>query len=525
MKNNIKKQCVRLLFVVNMAILAACASSPEGASSAEPKQTNMRCDKSCSMHLAKLEQQLLPPPLPEGERRYKDVWARLKAQLSFHDLSRRSEVEKLEAWYSEHPHYMAKMSARAGNYIYHVIKRLEDRNMPVDLALLPFVESAYDPFAYSHGRAAGLWQFIPGTAKYVGIQQNWWYDGRRDVLVATEAALDYLTTLNKQFDGDWMLTLAAYNAGAGTVNRAIRRNKKAGRPTDYWSLRLPKETKRYVPKLLALVNIYSNPARYNISLPPVADAPRFEKVAIDSQIDLAKAAALADITVEELYRYNPGFNRWVTAPEGPHHLLVPTARVQRFKDGLAKLPKEQRISWRRYRVKSGDNLISIARRHHIDIASIRRFNKLNGDMLRVGQELLIPASSQATTSPDLDRGIAARGNHRSVYTVRRGDTLSEIARHNSVSVKQLIRWNRLDKGALIKPGQRLSIWKQGPSSDNGIVRKVGYKVRSGDSLSRIASRFKLKISDILEWNSIGRSSYLQPGQSLTLYVDVTRADL
>ncbi len=162
---------------------------------------------------------------------------------------------------------------------------------------------------------------------------------------------------------------------------------------------------------------------------------------------------------------------------------------------------------------------------HIDIASIKRFNKLNGDMLRVGQELLIPASSQATTSPNLDRGIAERGRHQSQHIVRRGDTLSGIAQRHKVSVKQLIRWNRLDQGALIKPGQKLAIWKKGPSSGNGIVRKVGYKVRSGDSLSRIASRFKLKIADILEWNSIGRSSYLQPGQSLTLYVDVTRADL
>ena len=523
MKNSTKQRLLRLTLAAITLAVMACASTrnvPVEAKKAEPS-----CVAGCSEHIARLENQLLPPAIPASERHYSDVWARLGAQLSFLPLAERREVDKLEDWYSKHGHYMAKMSARAGNYIYHIVKELEARKMPVDLALLPFVESAYDPFAYSHGRAAGLWQFVPDTAKYVGIQQNWWYDGRRDVLVATDAALDYLTTLNKRFDGDWMLTLAAYNAGAGTVNRAIRRNRKAGKATDFWSLKLPKETKRYVPKLLALVKIYQNPARYNISLPAVADEPRFEKVAIDSQIDLAKAATLADISVEELYRYNPGFNRWVTAPEGPHHLLIPAKHAQRFKTRLAELPQKERIAWQRYKVARGDNLISIARRHHIDIASIKRFNKLRGDVLRVGQELLIPASSQATTSPSLDRGIAAQGRHQSQHVVRRGDTLSAIAKRNSVSVKQLIRWNRLDKGALIKTGQKLTIWKQGPSGGNGIVRKVGYKVRSGDSLSQIASRFKLKIADILEWNSIGRSSYLRPGQSLTLYVDVTRADL
>ena len=178
----------------------------------------------------------------------------------------------------------------------------------------------------------------------------------------------------------------------------------------------------------------------------------------------------------------------------------------------------------RYKVAKGDNLISIAKRHHVDIASIRRFNELNSDMLRIGQELLIPGGSQSAPLDNLNRGVASSGRQQRKYTVRRGDTLSEIAKTHSVSVNQLIRWNRLDQGALIKPGQQLSIWTNA-SAPSGIVRKVGYKVRNGDSLSAIASRFKLKVADILEWNGIGRSSYLQPGQSLTLYVDVTRADL
>lgn len=520
------QRLLALLLVLTATLqLTACAS---GVASAPQPSAAPSCSGACVEHLAILEQHLLPPAEAQATAEaphYNDIWGRIADQLRFEALARHHKVDTLEDWYTEHSHYMAKVSARAGHYIYHVVEQLEARDLPVDLALLPFVESAYDPFAYSHGRAAGLWQFIPNTAKYVGIEQNWWYDGRRDVLVATEAALDYLTMLNKRFDGDWMLTLAAYNAGAGTVNRAIRRNKKQGKATDFWSLKLPKETQRYVPKLLALVKIFKSPASHNLSLPAVANAPQFVKVDIGSQIDLAKAAELAGISVEELYRYNPGFNRWVTAPDGPHHLLIPASRAKHFRAQLAALPEAQRISWQRYRVARGDTLIGVARRHHIDTATIRRFNKLDGDMLKIGQVLLIPGSSQATTGPSLDRGVAARGSHKSFYTVRAGDTLSQIANRHSVSTKQLIRWNRLESSHLIKPGQRLAIWKQAPSAANGIVRKVGYKVRSGDSLSRIASRFKLTVADIMEWNALGRSNYLRPGQSLTLYVDVTRADL
>ncbi len=512
--------------MLSVALIVSACASRGGAMSYG--SSSPLCASDCLGEIRAVDRQLpttTPAPTETIAPSYPDVWARIGDQLSFIPLAERPEVSKLEDWYSEHSHYLGKVSARAGHYVYHIAEQLESRGMPADLALLPFVESAYDPFAYSHGRAAGLWQFIPNTAKYVGIEQNWWYDGRRDVLVSTDAALDYLSTLNKRFDGDWMLTLAAYNAGAGTVNRAIRRNRKQGKPTDFWSLPLPKETKRYVPKLLALVKIFKTPADYQLKLPTVTNAPRFAKVSVGSQIDLAKAAALAEISVEELYRYNPGFNRWVTAPDGPHHLLIPVDNVAVFKERLSALPIKERIVWQRYRVVAGDSLIRIARRHHIDTATIKRFNKLDGDMLKVGQTLLIPGSSQATSGPSLDRGVAARGQHKFHHTVRRGVTRSEIASAHSVSVKQLIRWNRLDRGALIKPGQKLAIWKQGPKASDGIVRKVGYKVRSGDSLSAIASRFKLKVADIVEWNAIGRSNYLRPGQSLTLYVDVTRADL
>lgn len=460
-------------------------------------------------------------------QKHSQVWPRLASDLRFGALGRNSAVEEREDWYAEHSYYLANISKRAARYIYYILENLEERDMPADLALLPFVESAYDPFAYSHGRASGLWQFVPNTAKHLGIDQNWWYDGRRDVITATDSALDYLTDLNRRFDGDWLLTLAAYNAGAGTVNKAITKNKKKGLPTDFWSLKLPKETRNYIPKMLALVKIFKNPASYNLTLPSVPNQPHFVTVNTGSQLDLAQAAKLAEISVDELYRLNPGFNRWVTAPEGPHRLLIPQAKAKEFTTRLQKIPPRDRVRWQRYKIQHGDNLVAIARRHHVDVSTLRASNQLDSDVLQIGQELLIPdAGNGVSPLKDLNRGLASTDASRIEYKVASGDTISGIASKYGVSSKQIFAWNNLSTSSLIKPGQKLIVWGKAPQkSDKGIIRKVGYKVRSGDSLSMIASRFNLRIRDILEWNSIKTSQYLRPGQSLTLYVDITHADL
>jgi len=459
--------------------------------------------------------------------RPEELWIRLARELSFGDLTKQEAVEEREEWYAEHAYYLANVSKRAARYIFYILENLESRGMPADLALLPFVESSYDPFAYSHGRASGLWQFIPSTAKHVGLEQNWWYDGRRDVISATDAALDYLNDLNKRFDGDWLLTLAAYNAGAGTVNKAINKNTRKGLPTDFWSLNLPKETENYVPKMLALVKIFQNPASYNLTLPKVPNSAHFVAVDTGTQIDLAQAAKLAEISVDELYRLNPGFNRWVTAPDGPHRLLIPTRKSKAFKQRLAKVPPRDRVRWQRYTVERGDNLIGISREHHVDVATLRASNQLDKDLLKVGQVLLIPdAGNGLSPLKGLNRGQASSDASRLQHTVARGDTISDIADKYGVKSTQINNWNKLASNATIRPGQKLVIWGKAPNTSNqGIIRKVGYKVRNGDSLSLIASRFNLRIRDIAEWNSIKTSQYLRPGQSLTLYVDITHADL
>jgi membrane-bound lytic murein transglycosylase D len=496
----------------------------DGASSDHAKQIS---DNHKFKPQTKLQTAEASSETQQASRQYQQLWPRLASKLQFEALAGHADVEVLEESYAEQSYYLAKMSKRAARYLYYIIENIEERGLPSDLALLPFVESAFDPFAYSHGRASGLWQFVPNTAKHLGIDQNWWYDGRRDVITATDSALDYLTDLNRRFDGDWLLTLAAYNAGAGTVNKAIRQNKKKGLPTDFWSLKLPKETKNYIPKMLALVKIFKNPASYNLTLPPAPNEPHFIAVNTGSQLDLAQAAKLADISVDELYRLNPGFNRWATAPEGPHRLLIPQAKAKAFASRLAKISPRDHLRWQQYKIQAGDNLVTISRRHHVDVATLRASNQLDNDILKIGQILLIPdAGNGFSLHKGVNQGLASSESSRIEYKVRSGDTISGIAKKHGVNSKKIFSWNKLASNSIIKPGQKLVVrGKATQKSARGIIRKVGYKVRNGDSLQLIASRFNLRIRDIVEWNSIKVSQYLRPGQSLTLYVDITRADL
>jgi membrane-bound lytic murein transglycosylase D len=382
-----------------------------------------------------------------------------------------------------------------------------------------------------------MWQFIPGTGRDYKLEQNWWYDGRRDVVDSTDAALAYLEKLHKLFDDDWLLALAAYNSGQGTVSRAIRKNRKLGRPTDFWSLDLPRETRSYVPKLLALAKLVDQPHKYGIELYPVSNTPYFSVVDTGSQIDLAEAAQLADIEIEELYRLNPGFNRWATAPSGPHRLLVPVAKANHFEQKLANLPASARMHWQRYTVKSGDSIGRLAQKYHTDIGTIRAANKLRGNMIRVGQALMIPVAAQNSQhyalSAEQRRDTiqanrkGASGTKQVFYTVKSGDNLWTISRRYGVTSSKLAHWNGMSPRDTLRPGQKLSVWTKqtvATTAPRGqrdpMMRKLGYKVRNGDSLARIANKFNVSVKDIVRWNSVNPKKYLQPGQRLTLYVDI-----
>lgn len=437
-------------------------------------------------------------------------------------------------WFATHPDYLERVLSRSERYLYHIVETLEHREMPLDLGLLPVVESAFDPFAYSHGQAAGLWQIIPGTGKRLGLKQNWWYDGRRDVLESTRAALDYLQYLNDLFDGDWLLTVAGYNSGEGNVARAIRQAEEAGKPTDFWHIRryLPVETRAYVPRLLALQRVVIAPHDYGLSLPVIQNEPRFEVVDIDGQIDMALAAELIGISTDELYRLNPGVNRWATDPDGPHRLLVPEERAANFASTMGDLSARDRVRWSRHQVKAGETLGHLALAYQTTPAVLKKVNSLGNDMIRIGQSLMIPhAVKNLEDYPQtLDARRARtlnqpRDGQRHSHAVQSGDSLWSISRQYDVSTMELARWNAMAPGDTLRVGRELVIWTQSAASlvptQNERIRHLTYTVRKGDSLSRISTRFRVTVPELLEWNNLSANKYLQPGQRLVMYVDVT----
>jgi len=471
-----------------------------------------------------------------------DTWERIRNGFDLPDVEHKRITQELN-WYKRHPEYMNRVVERARPYLHFITETVEAADIPLEIALLPIVESAFQPFAYSHGRAAGIWQFIPATGKRYGLKQDWWYDGRRDAYESTKAAVNLLKKLHLNFKGDWMHALAAYNTGDGRVKRAIRRNKAKGKPTDFFSLKLPKETRAYVPKLLALKKIINNPEEYGIELAEIPDEPYFEQVKLDSQIDLALAAEMAGLPLDDLYRLNSGYNRWATSPNGPYDLLIPLTHVEQFKTKLTELPADKRIKWVRHRVRKGDTLGTIAQKFHTSITTIKRVNRLHGKTIRAGHALTIPVASRSLREYRLSanqrknklQNIPRQGRKVS-HIVQQGDTFWDLAQRHRVGVKQLAKWNSMAPGDRLQAGQRLIIWSRRGSSVSSldienlsapprrnITKRIGYKVRNGDSLARISSKFNVSISQLKRWNkSVRTNKYLQPGQWLTLIVDVAK---
>lgn len=459
-----------------------------------------------------------------------DLWQRIRNGYAITPPTMHPETRKQLEWFINHPDYVNRVVERARPYLHYIVDELEQRNMPLEIALLPVVESAFQPYAYSSGQAAGLWQFIPGTGKLYGLEQNWWYDGRRDVIASTQAAMDYLQKLHNDF-GSWQLALAAYNCGEGTVGRAIKRNQQAGKPTDFWSLDLPKETSAYVPKLLAISHLVKNPERYNISLSPIDNVPFLTIVDTGSQIDLSLAAKLADLTTDEIYQLNPGFNQFATSPDGPHQLVVPIDKAEQFQNALELLSDDERVQWTRHKIKSGDSLGKIANHYHTTVSALKQANGLTGNSIRAGNNLLIPMARNSlashlptTQSQRLATQQTSTPNKKKVHTVRAGDTWWDIAKSYDVDVKKLAKWNSKAPNDILHPGQKLIIWSETnfTVSSNKTSSTVKYTIRQGDSLWSISQKFNVTVDQVREWNNLSARSLLQPGQNLTLYVDASK---
>lgn len=449
---------------------------------------------------------------------HQDIWERIREGYKLQEhLDSNPRIEQQRLLFSSRPRSIEIASERGSPYIHYIVERLEERDMPLELALLPIIESSYDPFAYSPAHAVGLWQFIPATGRHFNLRQTSWYDGRRDITASTNAALRYLSYLHGLFNGDWLLALAAYNSGEGTVSRAIERNQKLGLPTDYWNLPLPQETRDYVPKLLALSQLIQAPEAYGINLNPIANEPYFEVIALKQRMDLARVAKLADLDEDELYQLNPAFTRRITL-DGPQQLLVPMEKAEMLAANLALMKPQDLVDWQQYQVRAGDTLGVIANRHHLTVNIIRDVNRLKSDTLRIGQVLSLPTSGDAGASRELLHAVARQpaATPRS-YRVKSGDNLWDIAKAQRVSVRDLQRWNKLS-GSQLKVGQALFL--QGPAvakAQSKANSPTYYKVQKGDSLYQIAKRFNVQLNNLKTWNPKG-TSVLRPGQLLTLYL-------
>jgi membrane-bound lytic murein transglycosylase D len=460
---------------------------------------------------------------------YADLFDRIRAGYALPD-EEEVAIDIQTAWYVNHPQYMERTFARAERYLYHIVTELEARKMPLELALLPEVESAFEPFGYSRARASGLWQFIPATGDRFGLKQNWWYDGRRDLVESTRAALDYLQFLYTEFNGDWLLAIAAYNTGEVTVHRAVDENLRHNRPTDFWHLKLPRETRAYVPKLLAMRRIIEDPAAVGLDFSAIPNEPYFARVETGGQIDLKLAAELAGVDNEELAYLNPAFNRWATDPTGPYFLLLPVDASEGFRAALAELAPSERVPYTTYKVDPGENLTSFARRCNTSVAVVRQINDLSGTHLKAGQSLLVPASGgelhpkMALAAARVDGRAPATRTRGSFHVVRRGESLWGIARSNGMSVTTLASINGMGADDVLSAGTKLRLrgtnaaYSQQVAAVTSTGDAMTYTVRRGDTLYDIARRFSVSVAQLLNWNGLSKSDALMPGQRLVMYV-------
>lgn len=452
-----------------------------------------------------------------------DLWQRIRSGYAMPEVTS-DYTANHESWYAARPDYVKRMVARSQKYLYHIVEEVEKRGMPTEIALLPMVESAFNPQAYSRSRASGIWQFIPSTGKDFGLKQNWWVDNRRDVTAATNAALTYLQKLHVMF-GTWDLALAAYNAGEGTVKRAIERNRRQGLPTDYASLPLPPETRNYVPKLQAIKNIMTSPEQYGLTIEPIPNRPYFTKVTAPQQIDAHLAAQLAEISFEEFSALNPEYNRPVLTSSGnAHEILLPISAAETFTSNLANYDKPL-VSWQTYHAKRGERVESIARKFGISMAQLRDINDLPArKKLKSSGPLLVPAKNKEATAVALlvnNEELQVNEDEKTPtlrHKVRRNENLDLIAKRYGVSAKQIMALNKL-KSTRLKAGQILLVRSDSKTKAAGAksdtAKPTQYVIRRGDTLNSIARKFEVAIDDLQRWNNLS-GTHIIPGHKLTI---------
>jgi membrane-bound lytic murein transglycosylase D len=446
-----------------------------------------------------------------------DLWGRIRDGYAMPDVES-AYATKHESWYAARPDYIKRMVERSQRYLFHIVEEVQKRNMPTEIALLPMIESAFNPQANSTSKASGIWQFIPSTGKNFGLKQNWWVDNRRDVTAATNAALDYLQKLHGMF-GTWDLALAAYNAGEGTVQRAIDKNRRQGLPTDYQNLSLPEETRNYVPKLQAIKNIVTDPEKFGLKINSIPNRPYFARVTTPKQIDAKLAAQLAEISYDEFISLNPSYNRPVITSQGEKtQLLLPVWAAERFADNLANYDKPL-TSWQTYNAKRGERMDNIARKFGLNVGELRNVNGLRATgKLRNSQTMLVPAvyngkpmsdaneirsdsntdsinAAEMENNNHIDQTDEPTASRLVIHKVKNGDTLQSLASKYGTSTKSLIKINRL-KSAKLKAGQSLKMNEVANSRGKFVKAsfKTGGRIKAkGGKLSKFSKSYS-KIS-------------------------------
>lgn len=490
-----------------------------------------------------------------------NLWDVLREEFSLVHYEENYAVQAKIEWFMNNQDFLLRSATRAAPYLYYISQQLRTKHLPAELVLLPIIESGYNPFSVSNMGASGIWQLMPGTASGLGIKRDWWYDGRRDVLASTEAALSYLAYLQSFFEGNWLLAIAAYNTGEGNVLTAIKKNIREGLDTDFWSLPVAQQTRDYVPSLLALAVIISHPDKYPIYLPPIRNAPYLAQVDVGTQINLKYAALLAGISHQKLMQLNPGFKSSPTSTQGPYKLVLPIENIEQFTENLARSPLNRSVNWMHYKVKSGDTLLSLARKFSTTTNDIRKMNHLTKTALLPGTNLLIPhegAIISDETNVDsfpikefLAKNTEVSKPHQlanktkmaakqiikiidshaptfslkpgdTIYMVRAHDTLQSISQHFHISTHVLKTANKLAKENL-KPGKQLLI----PTHLSQLAQKKStvlppkkikpgdtiYMVRRGDTIEKIARKFRttasvIRVTNLVDNNSLSEGDRL-----------------
>ena len=438
-------------------------------------------------------------------------------------------------WFLKNPDYLHRVTKRSSSYLHLVVQEVQKNNLPMELSVLPIIESAYYPFAFSHSSADGLWQFIPSTGKIYALRQNDWIDERRNIIKSSAKALEYLSYLYSLFD-DWLLAIAAYNAGQGTVMKAILNNRKLGKPTDYWHLDLPVETLGYVPRFLAVVRLLKYPIKYNQIISFVDNNYFLQPVFIKQQIDLALIAKLASISITDVYLYNPAYNKWASAPKESFYLLLPKEKSASFKRKLSKYPDDKYTKSINYIVKKNDNLSKIANKYATDISYIKTINNLDDDTINAGDNLVIRIPMASKTYYTMSKEQRIKYNiynyplqARHIHTVEKGDSVFKIALNYGVEQKEIIKWNRKNHSNVLDVGEKLVIWRYKKNNTKKskskniakVVKKqenfLQYEVEKNDNLFLIANKFKVTVVQLLEWNNLD-SMAIYPKQTLKLKI-------